>query len=235
MDEHQSKSDDTALSLFRELSGEGAEAVDNLVNSIFGLSEEIPIAGAAVKSAKVISAYRDFKLRRDLAEFISPIREVDSEKRKAHLSKLASDPRFGRRAAENLLRLLDSLDDADKAALVGRAWSAYLRGYIDPHQLFNLCDSIRGLKLRYVQAIEDLLGEGPPKLLSHVHEDWGSGAIGKGKTERSVQNTQDWEILTHFGDCGLLTAEFRGTGTMGPGGGLVMNQTIRDFYEFVMF
>lgn len=103
-----------------------AEGADIVIE----LAEGIPVVGAAVKAAKVYGSIRDRLFMRQVEGFVRELDKISGEDRDAfigHLEDRGELQRFG----ETVILVLSQLDDFEKSTIIGRLYSAAIRGSID--------------------------------------------------------------------------------------------------------
>jgi hypothetical protein len=89
--------------------------------------EKIPVLSAFVSAIGGVFDIRSKLLIKKLASFLTELREVSDEDRWAFRRELERDPALREKVGEHLIMLLDRLDSTEKARLIGKLFSAFLR------------------------------------------------------------------------------------------------------------
>ncbi len=141
-----------SLEQISELALDGAVEAITKSDSISG----IPIIGIFVGIAKGILGVRDWLYVRKLLRFLSETSKATDEQRKNYAIKIANNPKEHRRASVAVLEILDRITGADKAALVGKVYHAYMiEDNITYGQLRHLVEMIDKAYLSDLHAIQD--------------------------------------------------------------------------------
>jgi hypothetical protein len=144
-----STSDNLGGSLIESLSKAGASdiaaeaaeiALDSVLNG--GLLEEVPVFGWLMKSYNVAGAIRERIFLKKVAKFLAGTSNVSDSERARFQAEIQTDAGFSRKVGEGLVLLLDRQEDFDKAFILGRAFSRYMRGHIQHEQFLKMAKSI---------------------------------------------------------------------------------------------
>lgn len=73
------------------------------------------------------------------------------------VARLESDVNFGKKTGAEIVLLLERLDAIEKAALVGRAFRAYAKGFVDAETLQRMIHAIDRIMLRDLRQVPTFL------------------------------------------------------------------------------
>lgn len=100
-------------------------AVDSILNS--GFLRDIPILGSAVKAADLARSVRDHIFLAKVERFLEGL---ESASAKDFADETSQDNELAARVGEAVLLAIDSINDLEKAPILGYIFAAYLRGEI---------------------------------------------------------------------------------------------------------
>jgi len=106
----------------------GEVGLDSLLEE--GILRDIPILGSVVGLAQAHAGIKTVFLARKITLFFIEFARISEEERAQFAEKIERDNSFRGRAGEQVLLILDRLDDVEKASLVAKAFTAYLRNEI---------------------------------------------------------------------------------------------------------
>ncbi len=107
-----------------------------------GVVRDIPIVGAVAKLYSAAVGVQGYMFAKKLRRFLIELSSVPIEERSAFIEKSESDRQSRERLSEVLLTFIDKLDDLEKAPLLARAFSGYLREQYDLPTFQRLATSI---------------------------------------------------------------------------------------------
>lgn len=96
-----------------------------------GVLRDVPVFGWLVKTYGIGSIVRERIFLAKIARFLQATTVVSDQEREKFRKKLSANPEFSRKVGENLILLLDRHDNMEKAHILGKVFSGYLRGVID--------------------------------------------------------------------------------------------------------
>jgi hypothetical protein len=135
-----------------DIAAEAAEiALDSMING--GLLEEVPVFGWLMKSYSVAGAIRERIFLKKVANFLTGTSNVSDSERAKFQAEIQADAGFSRKVGEGLVLLLDRQEDFDKAYILGKAFSRYMRGHIQYEQFLKMAKSI---ELAYIGDLKCL-------------------------------------------------------------------------------
>ena len=108
--------------------GLGEVGLDRLLEE--GALRDIPILGSAVGLAQAHAGIKTIFLAKKITLFLIEFAGVPEEERIQFAERIEGDCNFRGKAGEQVLLILDRLDDVEKASLVAKAFTAYLRNEI---------------------------------------------------------------------------------------------------------
>ena len=115
-------------------------ALDSILDE--GLLEEVPVFGWLKKSYNVVGTVRDRIFLKKVANFLAGTRNISEEDRNKFLRMMSDDPIFSKKVGESLVLLLERQEDFEKATILGRAFSRYIRGEIEYDVFLKLAKAI---------------------------------------------------------------------------------------------
>jgi hypothetical protein len=130
----------------------GEVAIDALLNE--GALKDIPVISTIRGLWQTGIAVRDYIFLQKLLRFLEELGDVSHQERVKMIEQLEQDSSYPQDVGENIILLLDKLDHLEKAKLVGRAFSAYCKGYIDSNTLERLIVSIDRIVLRDISHLK---------------------------------------------------------------------------------
>lgn len=101
-------------------------------------SEVLSIYFSELALVRSASRMRDIIWGRNLYKFLREFDNLSQKEIDKCCRKLEIDPNYRQKVGENVIWLLDRLDHEDKASLVGKAFKAYIDGYINSYYLQRL-------------------------------------------------------------------------------------------------
>lgn len=135
-----------------DIASDAAEiALDSVLNE--GLLEEVPVFGWLKKSYNVTIAIRERIFLKKVANFLVGTNNVSDHERVSFQERIQSESGFSRKVGEGLVLLLDRQEDFDKAFILGRAFSRYMRDHIQYEQFLKMAKSI---ELAYIGDLRRL-------------------------------------------------------------------------------
>jgi len=172
-----------------------------------GVLKEIPVFGWFVKGYGVVSTVRDRVFLKKLATFFSGLGRVNEDEKNEFRENIETDDAFCRKVGENIVLLLDRQDSFDKAYILGKVFSGYLRGRIDYQTFLQLAAAIDrafigdlvNLETHYakIESYDAKLG----KPFAEFLDDATSQALYSAGLVRSEGYTEDTYHANELGSC----------------------------------
>jgi len=107
-----------------------------------GLLEEVPVFSWLKKSYNVVRTVRDRIFLKKVANFLVGTRNISEEDRKRFLENLSDDSEFSKKVGESLVLLLERQDNFEKALILGKLFSRYVRGHIEYEAFLKLAKAV---------------------------------------------------------------------------------------------
>lgn len=124
-----------------EIAGDVAElALDAALDE--GVLKDVPVFGWFFKAYGITATIRERIFLNRVAKFLQATAAVSDLDRETFQEKLSADLEFCRKVGENLVLLLDRHDNIDKAHILGRVFSGYLRGEIDYDSFLKIASAV---------------------------------------------------------------------------------------------
>ncbi|WP_462325630.1 hypothetical protein [Desulfoplanes sp.] len=137
-----------------DIAGDVAElALDAALNE--GLLKDLPVFGWFFKAYGMVGSIRERILLGKIAKFLQATAAVSDSDRTKFREKFAADPEFCRKIGENLMLLLDRHDNMDKAHILGKVFSAYLRGIIDYESFLKIASAVDRALISDLKRLEE--------------------------------------------------------------------------------
>jgi hypothetical protein len=118
----------------------GEVVIDRLLEN--EVLKEIPILGSAVNLARAGIGIRERVFLNKIKIFVSLLPEQSEEDRQRFVDELEKDSKSRIRFGETVLTVIEQSDSTVKVEYVAIVFSAFLKGYISPRELRELCHSI---------------------------------------------------------------------------------------------
>ena len=115
-----------------------------------GCSTVIPMIGLLIKTIGLVSTVRDGLFSRKIKRFLLELDKVDESQRIEFELKMERDKNG---FYESLLIVIDQCDSVEKAGLIGKIFSASIRGRISPDVCLRLCSSVNRAFVDDIKAI----------------------------------------------------------------------------------
>lgn len=125
-------------------SDRAAEMAEIAFDSVLdeGLLEEVPVFGWLKKIYNIVGSVRDRIFLKKVANFVAGTSNIAEEDRAKFLGEIQKEPEFAKRIGEALVLLLERQEAFEKAYILGRAFSRYVRGQIVYDKFLKLAKSI---------------------------------------------------------------------------------------------
>jgi hypothetical protein len=138
-----------------DLSSLGKDLAEVGLDSVLkdGLLRDIPVFGSIVGIWKLGRAINDELFLRKLLAFLADLANIPPAKRAEMLAQLDSDDAL-ESTGERLLALLDRLDSARKAALLGKGFRLLAEGAISPDEFWRVSLVLDRLPMSDVHALK---------------------------------------------------------------------------------
>lgn len=196
---HPASEKDLGTSLIESVSQAGAVdvaadvgelALDSVLD--VGLLKDVPVFGWLVKFYGAFRTVRDQLFLKKVASFLHGTRSASQEVRDRFRKKMKADPAFRRKVGECLILLLERHDHFDKSSILGKVFTAYMRGEIEYEAFLRIATSVDRV------PITDL------RRLSQYHQRF---AAYDGTSGESFVNVLDADTCQSLYTSGLVSSE----------------------------
>ncbi len=119
-----------------------------------GLLKDVPVFGWLFKAYGVATTIRERIFLSKVSKFLQATAAVSDSDRVKFREKIAADPEFCRKIGENLVLLLDRHDNMDKAHILGKVFSGYLRGVIDYDSFLKIASAVDRALISDLKSLE---------------------------------------------------------------------------------
>jgi hypothetical protein len=114
----------------------------------------VPVFGAIYNVTKGFLSIPDYLLLRKIAYFLAGCEKRDSYKKTKFEQQLAIDHKLRAKVGEELLLLLESIDNYEKAAILAKIFMARLREDIDENTFYKLGTATKNASIADLRALE---------------------------------------------------------------------------------
>ncbi|MGB5098035.1 MAG: hypothetical protein WBN82_09030 [Porticoccaceae bacterium] len=137
-----------------EIAGDVAElALDAALDQ--GVLKDVPVFGWLFKAYGITATIKERIFLNKVAKFLHATAAVSDLDRETFREKLSADLEFCRKVGENLVLLLDRHDNIDKAHILGRVFSGYLRGEIDYDSFLKIASAVDRATISDLKRLEE--------------------------------------------------------------------------------
>ena len=110
----------------KDLLNEAAEfSIDSMLP--LGILKDIPVIGTVAGLYNIALGVQGYVFAKKIRSFCFELSKLSQSQRNAFTKKLDENKKLRSRTAEVLIMFLDQIDDLEKAPLLSRAFSGYLR------------------------------------------------------------------------------------------------------------
>jgi hypothetical protein len=102
-----------------------------------GVLRELPGVGTFIGLIRTYRTARDYMFFKKIKRFVESLDTFSEEQREVFAHKMEENPKYRERVTDSLLLLLEQLDDIEKAVLLARAFSAFVRGELKSFYYFQ--------------------------------------------------------------------------------------------------
>lgn len=119
-----------------------------------GVLKDVPVFGWLLKAHGVANTVRERIFLSKVAKFLQAAATISDSDRVKFQEKIAADPEFCRKVGENLVLLLDRQDNMDKARILGKVFSGYLRGVIVYDSFLKIASAVDRALISDLKSLE---------------------------------------------------------------------------------
>jgi hypothetical protein len=133
-----------------------AEALDVSIDAITDneVVKDIPVLGWAVKAASIVMTLRDRLFLAKIHRFLKVAQPTDETRRLA--ARLASGEEEANRTVEVLLLAIEQINDLEKAPMLARLFTAFLRGEMSAADFRRLTAAVNAAVVDDLQTLAGL-------------------------------------------------------------------------------
>lgn len=103
-----------------------------------GLLKDIPILGTALKGFGLAKKIAEMVFFKKTLKFLYELKDVPIKERIDFMEKLGQDEKKSKKAGEKILVILNRLDDADKASIIGKLFRAFIDQHLSHSEFLRL-------------------------------------------------------------------------------------------------
>lgn len=103
--------------------------VDSVIND--GILKDIPIVGTLVNLIKSAYSINTYLFLKKIIAFLNGIADIGEAERNKMISEIDESDKYKIKVGEKLLFILDKCDDTEKASLISKAFSSFIKKEID--------------------------------------------------------------------------------------------------------
>jgi hypothetical protein len=142
--------------LSREVTSIAASLTDVVLSELTSetVLGRVPVFGAIFNFYKGCMSISDQLFLRKIAYFLAESEKNDSSEKTEFQKQLAIDHKLRVKVGEDLLLVLESIDNFEKAAALGKVFRGRLRGDIDENTFFKLATAIKNASIADLRALE---------------------------------------------------------------------------------
>jgi hypothetical protein len=142
--------------LSREVTGIAASLTDVVLSELTSetILGRVPVFGAIFNFYKGCMSISDQLFLRKIAYFLAGCEKNDSFEKTQFQQQLAIDHKLRVKVGEDLLLILESIENFEKAAALGKVFMGRLREEIDENTFFKLATAIKNASIADLRALE---------------------------------------------------------------------------------
>lgn len=142
--------------LSREVTGIAASLFDVVLSELTSenVLGRVPVFGAIFNFYKGYMSISDQLTLRKIAYFLAGCNKSDSAEKTKFQQQLAIDHKLRVKVGEDLFLILESIENFDKAAALGKVFIGRLREDIDENTFFKLATAIKNSSIADLRALE---------------------------------------------------------------------------------
>ncbi|MDP1615528.1 MAG: hypothetical protein Q8L68_07000, partial [Methylococcales bacterium] len=126
--------------------------LDSILNT--GVLEELPIFKTIISLTKTGLMIRDRIFIKKILLFLNEFDKISNDKKEEVIKNIKTDSDYAEKVGETVIVLLEQFDETEKACLLARLFSAYVRKIIAPEEFSRYSTGVNRVLLR---DIKDLL------------------------------------------------------------------------------
>ena len=137
----------------REITSELIEAgLDQFIDD--GFLKDIPVIGSAFKMVNMTQKISDFFFTKKILKFLFEFKDISLEQRTKFIEKFENTVKT-KKIGEKTLIILNKLDDADKATILGKLFKSAIEGEIEMSEFIRLSHIVDRAYLDDLNALKE--------------------------------------------------------------------------------
>ena len=148
----------TSIATDRETSGLVKSWGESLLHEFLeaGFLKDIPTVGVFFKVAGLPSSIKDLIFMKKMGSFVHALSDATEEEMRQFSEEIDADPKLKIRVREKVVLLLEQADDMEKAALLGKAFLAYIRHKVTYDQFSRMAMGINRAFISDIKRLSEL-------------------------------------------------------------------------------
>lgn len=120
-----------------------------------GILRDIPVLGTLIKLKNFGLSVSDYMLVNKLQKFVFALNQVSKPERDKFFTNLDKSDKYRSKVNDNLLLLINSSDDIDKPAMLGKVFCQYVKGFLNYEQFMQFSTSVNGLNAHQLKLFKE--------------------------------------------------------------------------------
>ncbi len=176
------------------------EAAEFSLDAVLDMGKDIPVVDIVAKLYGVAVGVQGYVFAKKIRKFLVELASIPQSERDDFSKKLDEDEKLRERIAEVLISFLDKLDDLQKAPLLARAFSGYIRNEYDFSTFQRLAAAVDRCLVTDLAVLERL--QRPEGLDSYIGDMLVSAGLASIDTIPTIKalGVQTTYILSHLGE-----------------------------------
>jgi hypothetical protein len=176
------------------------EAAEFSLDAVLDKGKDIPVIDTIAKLYSVAVGVQGYVFAKKIRKFLVELASISQSERDNFSKKLEEDEKLRERTAEVLITLLDKLDDLQKAPLLARAFSGYIRNEYDFSTFQRMAVAVDRCLVTDLSILERL--QKPKGLDGYIGDVLVSAGLASIDTIPTIKapGVQTAYILSHLGE-----------------------------------
>lgn len=133
--------------------------VDSIIND--GILKDIPIVGTLVNLIKSAYSINTYLFLKKIIAFLNGIADIGEAERNKMISEIDESDKYKIKVGEKLLFILDKCDDIEKASLISKAFSSFIKKEIDYSEYIKIAHIINNI---FIEDFDGFVKIDPKKI-----------------------------------------------------------------------
>jgi hypothetical protein len=117
--------------------------LDSFLND--GILKELPVVKTILAIGKFGLKIQELIFLKKVLKFLTQLDSTSTEERSVFISKVEKDEEYNKKVGLALLLILDKLEDLEKPEIIGKLFSASVKGIIDYQMFLRLSNLVQKL------------------------------------------------------------------------------------------